>query len=273
MKVSEKNSICLFVHYSTSDEIPYSVQIYINELSRHFDQVQVLTNNSKIKTSQCNFPKNIAFHFTQNRGYDFGMFYRYLINKKLNEFNQIALSNDSNILLNHLDPVFEWANKNHADFWGIIDSNEKPWFSTHNYNYHIQSHFIVFNENAISLLPDFFEQIDINEILNEKNLKKLRRLVIDRWEIGLTQFFIKHNISIQSYFQYNKFSEKYKVQKPNITHSLFHELAAEGYPFLKKKIIKGEKKFLRTKRFNWENTINQYAHIECDKQKLIRSLQ
>ena len=273
MKVSEKKRICLFVHYSTNNTIPYYVQIYLSELSRHFNRVLVLTNNSSLNTNDKALPQNIEFNFTKNKGYDFGMFYRYLTAQNLNEFSQIALVNDSNILLNRLDLVFDWANKNQADFWGIIDSHEKPWFSTHDYNYHIQSHFIVFQEKAISLLPRFFKQIDMNEILNEKSIKKVRRLVIDKWEIGLTQFFLKHEISIESYLKNDQFREKYQTEKPNITHSLFHELAAEGYPFLKKKIIKGEKKFLRTKHFAWEKTVNQYTQVNCDKQKLLHSLQ
>ena len=273
MKVSEKNSICLFVHYSTSNTIPYYVLIYINELSRHFNKVWVLTNNKQLKTTEHSLPENTDFHFTQNKGYDFGMFYQFLSGNDVKAFDQVAMVNDSNVLLNSLDSVFDWAGKNAADFWGVIDSNEKPWFSAHDCNYHIQSHFIVFNQKAINLLPVFFKEIDVNEILNEKNIKKARRLVIDKWEIGLTQFFIKKGILIDCYIKHEEFEKKYPAVKPNITHSLFHELVAEGYPFLKKRLIKGEKKFFRTKKVSWEKTVNQFTRVNCDKKKLVISLQ
>jgi|GEM_PF-6573408 len=45
-----------------------------------------------------------------------------------------------------------WGNSSDADFWGILDSFEKPWFSEHENNRHIQSHFIVFNRNEYSLV-------------------------------------------------------------------------------------------------------------------------
>ena len=144
----KKIRICIFIHYSTTASLPYYVQIYIEELSRHFDKVKVLSNNSKIKNEDHSLNSKIEFEYYENQGYDFGMFYRFIIKENLDNFSQIAIVNDSNILLKPLDNIFNWAKNNKSDFWGLIDSNEKPWFSTHKDNYHIQSHYIVLNKKS-----------------------------------------------------------------------------------------------------------------------------
>jgi len=231
-------SICIFTHFSELPHIPQYVLVYVNELSKYFDEVIIAANQRNFKNSQHHgFNRNVTIQFFENEGYDLGMFYKVfqLINPA--EYHKIACVNDSNILFNKLQPIFEWSQKSESDFWGLIDSNEKPWFSTYPENYHIQSHFIVFNESAIKYLPAFFENIDIQHILNEKDIKKLRRLVIDRWEIGLSQFLLNKGLKSNSLVNSVSFLAKHKSKGKNITHSHYKELIKEGYPLIKKKII------------------------------------
>jgi len=124
----KKIRICIFIHYSTAASLPYYVQIYIEELSRHFDKVKVLSNNSKIKNEDHSLNSKIEFEYYENQGYDFGMFYRYISNQNIDNYSELAVVNDSNVLLNKLDKIFESGRKSNSDFWGIIDSTEKPWF-------------------------------------------------------------------------------------------------------------------------------------------------
>ena len=134
MNASGKIKICTFLHYSTSLELPYYVRIYIEELSDYFDKVLVLSNNSNLHKYNLSLPENIDFVHFENKGYDFGLFYRFIITQNINDFSQIAIVNDSNILINKLEAVFQNEEHDKADFWGLIDSNEKPWFSTHQKN-------------------------------------------------------------------------------------------------------------------------------------------
>lgn len=260
--MQEKVNICIFVHFSTNKKIPYYVQIYVNELSRHFDEVRFLTNN-KDNASQTDFFKgNIVPEFDKNEGYDFGRIYNFLKKIDLNDYEQIACVNDSNILLGPLDKVVEWGRASKLDFWGVIDSHEKPWFSEHEDNYHIQSHFIVFNKNAMKHLPDYFQSIDSNSILNEKNKKNLRRRVINDWEIGLSQHLIKKGVVIGAYKKSCNFFKKKRSGKPvNVTHKFYSELIRDGYPLLKKKVVTSSKwnDWMRGEKY-WENWIHQYAH-------------
>lgn len=266
---SKKTSLCYFIHYSVSNALPYHVQIYINELSRHFDKVKVLCNNSKIKDKKYLLSSNVEILHKPNKGYDFGMFYRFVIDKNLDEYAQIAVVNDSNILLNKLDSVFNWAKSNNSDFWGIIDSHEKPWFSTHDNSYHIQSHFLVFNKRAIEKLASFFELLDIKEIMEENKPKQLRRLVIDKWEIGISQYLISQNLNYASFINNESVRKKFATEGLNLTHTFYHELAEEGYPLLKKKVTQSKRKWFKSKDIRWKNTISEFAHRDWDTFKII----
>lgn len=266
------NSICLFVHYSTKESLPYYVVIYVNELARFFDELRLITNKRKIDNLSC-LNDNISIQFEKNEGYDFGKIYKGLKAIEPTNYKTIAFINDSNVIINKLDAVFEWGKNNQSDFWGIIDSNEKPWFSTNKDNYHIQSHFMVLNENAISLLTEYYNSIDVDAIFNITDLKELRREVIDKWEIGFTQFLINNGVKTSAYIDSCKFRKEHKSKKKNIAHEHYGELLEEGYPLIKKKIL-----FNRTwRRFlgqqeSWEKAIHTYLNTEWDREKLLKDV-
>jgi len=261
---TKKLKVCIFVHYSVSETLPYNVNIYINELSLYFDKVNVLTNNSKITTDNSSVNPNVFFEYFENKGYDFGMIYRYISKQTPDEFTELAFVNDSNILLNKLDKVINAGRKSESDFWGIIDSNEKPWFSTHKENYHIQSHFLVLNKKAIQLLPSFLNQLNVSEIMNEPDPKQLRRMVIDRWEIGLSQYFFQQELNSFSFIESKKAALTFKTKKRNLTHSHYLELIRIGYPLLKKKVVTKKSRFKLGKRKSIESVIAAYVNRSWD---------
>lgn len=270
--MSNKLKVCAFVHYSVKNTLPYYVEVYLKQLSGHFDKIKVLTNNPEINRDKYFIDDKIDFIYLENRGYDFGMFYRYFQHENLANLEQLALVNDSNLVVNDLTDVFRWGNSAGLDFWGIIDSFEKPWFSRHPDNYHLQSHFLVLNAKAIGLLPDFLKTIDVDEIFNESNVKKLRRLVIEKWEIGLTQFLIAKGLRTGSFINSQQFQYKYKPDKLNLTHSVFYELVAEGYPFLKKKVILGKKLFSARNTRKWKKAIADFGNREWDFERILKSV-
>lgn len=259
MPVSKK-SLCIFTHYSEYKDIPQYVVLYANELSLYFDEVIVAANERNLITGHRTFNKNVSIQFFKNEGYDLGLFYKVFRGINISEYYQIGCVNDSNILFNKLQLIFEWSQNSNSDFWGLIDSHEKPWFSTHQDNFHIQSHFIIFNKFAINYLPGFFDLIDIQKIFNEKDPRQLRRLVIDQWEIGLSQFLLNKGLKSASYINSLNFNIKHKSKGKNITHSLYNELIAEGYPLIKKKVVlkKSWRSFIEKKE-SWENAISDYA--------------
>ncbi|AWV98794.1 rhamnan synthesis F family protein [Arcticibacterium luteifluviistationis] len=269
--VQIENKLCVFIHYSERSCIPHNVQVYVNEIALHFDEVRVITNKRDIDEI-ASFQDNVRLYFEKNEGYDFGMFYKFAINRDLSKYSEIAIINDSNILIKELKEVFLKGRQKKADFWGLIASNQKPWFSTHENNYHIQSHFLVLNSAAIKGLSSFLESIDSKTIFDETNQKTLRRLVIDQWEIGFSQFLLKLGLEPFAYIPPNKNSTK------NIAHTAPLEVINQGYPLLKKKVYyeagskskKGWDNFLKeTLPLNWRSELIQE---ELEKKRMSRKI-
>lgn len=269
-----RESLCVFIHYSQQVHLPIYVSIYVNELSNYFDRVILVTNQSLLKPDLLNLQKNVSTLQVQNEGYDLGMFFKVFNSIDPSEFSQIACINDSNILFNQLRPIFTWSKMSEYDFWGLIDSHEKPWFSTHFNNYHIQSHFIVFNRKAIEELPAFFNALQIQDLYDEKDPAKLRQMVINKWEIGLSQFFINKGLSNGTYIDSLSYSYIHHSGKlANIGHKLYHELIQTGFPLIKKKIItNGNWKDVFRSGTHWKTMIRQYGNQNWEIEALIEEL-
>lgn len=268
--------LCVFIHFSTCSYIPKYVEIYLHELSRYFDQLILITNQRSIQSGLKNLPPTIRLMFVSNEGYDVGMFYKAVQTVDLGEYHQIACINDSNVLFNELKPIMNWGENQNLDFWGIIDSFQKPWFSSHVDNYHIQSHFLIFNKKAIQKLPLFFQSLSLEQFFNEKNQKRLRQKVIDKWEIGLTQFFLEEGLSIGSFFESKSFSLDHHIKKStNLSHGHYFRLIEAGYPLIKKKIIiknRGLKYYFRPRR-KWDKLIFKYGNRNWEIEELVNELE
>lgn len=273
MEINPK-SLCVFTHFSNKAGIPLYVQIYLHELTLHFDHLIFVANSEPKREINIQEGKNIQLMLVKNEGYDLGMFYKAFQTIDPNEYSQIACINDSNILFNELQPIFNWSKNHTFDFWGLIDSYEKPWFSIHSDNFHIQSHFIVLNRKAIEKLPDFFSTIDFKQIYKEENKEKLRRAVINNWEIGLSQYLISKGLKHGSFIDSQSFSGVYySGKKVNITHKLYSELIESGYPLIKKKVI-AQNKWTDIFRnvLPWENMIRKYGNQNWEIESLINEL-
>lgn len=269
-----KKSLCVFIHFSEYPYIPNYVELYVNELSIYFDEVIIATNQRALNPRIESLNANISIQFQRNEGYDFGMFYKVFQTINPLEYNQIACVNDSNVLFNSLQPIFEWGKNSKLDFWGLIDSHEKPWFSTYLDSYHIQSHFIVFQTKAIKVLPAFFNSINIQDIFDEKDIVKLRQVVINQWEIGLTQFMKNNDILNGCFIDSQLYSLIHYSGKPvNVGHKLYSELIQSGFPLLKKKIITSSKwtDIFRSET-HWEKMIRQYGNKDWKLEILINEL-
>jgi lipopolysaccharide biosynthesis protein len=269
-----QKSLCVFVHFSNNPYIPLYVKIYVDEISKYFDQVILVTNERSAQAEASYKKLNISKVFVKNEGYDLGMFYKVFQSINPEDYAQIACINDSNILFNELLPIFNWSKEHQSDFWGVIDSNQKPSFSTHKNNYHIQSHFIVFNRKAIQKLPEFFDSIIIQDIYDEKSSKLLRQEVIKKWEVGLSQYLINEGLTCKSYIDSQSYCQLYLSGKStNVSLKLYPELIRSGFPLLKIKVItKGKWKDLFRTRSYWKNLIKKHGSQSWDIESLIKEL-
>lgn len=271
---SDKKSLCVFIHFSNSKYIPYYVLLYLKELTLHFDEIILMANKRTIKNEHELRHHKIKTIYVKNEGYDLGMFYKAFLTINPDNYNQIACVNDSNILINKLTTLLAWGKSSGLDVWGAVDSHEKPPFSTHQENYHVQSHFIVFNEKAVALLPSLFQSIDIQGLFNEANMTTLRERVIDQWEIGVSQFMIQNGLKAGSYINSQIYTSLYiPGEIRNISRRLYSHMTLAGYPMIKKKvIIDRQLKYILRGMPSWKKLIRQYGQPEWELEKLIREL-
>ena len=272
--MKKKKSICIFSHYSSETSIPIYVLIYVEELQRHFDELLLVTNTRKITNAGALKSPKVSIKEVVNEGYDMGMFYKGFQTINPDDYETIAFINDSNVLFGKLDFLFKWAKKQNIDFWGLIDSHAKPPFSTHTNNYHIQSHFIVFNKTAIPDLKEYVASIDLSQYINETNMKELRKKVINYWEIGLSQFLLSKNNKCLTYIKSSEYQQMSKRKREvNVSLDLYHQIIQNGIPVIKKKVVNSVQiKNLFTYKKNWKRLIRKYGDPALELDKMIGEL-
>jgi len=261
---------CVFVHFGNDSRLPLPDYCYVSKLAACFDEVIVVTDTREF--ALLDLPSHVQLRFVQNIGYDFGKFYQVFGELDFGRFDSIALANDSNILLGDLNELMRRGSELDSIFWGAIDSHEKPWFSTHEDNFHIQSHFLVWEKKAIPILQAYLSQPHLKEIFEENDPKLLRNKVIDQWEIGLSQFFLANGIKPHSVFQSQVLASKLRKKKIlNFTMKAPAELLRLGYPFLKKRFIKKpfSWKNIFIRKRNWKYLISTFGRAHVAKQEWI----
>jgi lipopolysaccharide biosynthesis protein len=274
--VDSLKSLAVFIHFSASTEIPYYVKVYLREIGLFFDEVIFVTNNTAVNSSNLDLSTGVEVLTVKNEGYDLGMFFKVIQQIEPEKYLRIACINDSNVLFKELLATFSWSEKNAFDFWGVIDSLEKPWFSTHSDNYHIQSHFMVFEAKAIPFLISYLENLDVKQLFSLTDKKELRRKVINKWEIGLTQYFLSQGIAVGSRFQAKKLAAKWNLNpKKNFAIRYFPQLAKEGYPLLKKKLIVKQPLFEKIFGLQpkWKKWLINFGSPNCEIPKIIEDLE
>ena len=266
--------LCLFLHHFIDEYLPLYVRYYLNELSHHFDEVRMVTTNEVVSSSRDILKSNIKIQIEENEGYDFGLFYKGFKAINPSEYSQIACINDSNILLGRLNFLFDWSRNLTVDFWGLVDSEERPWFSSHQGNYHVQSHFVVFNANAIPLLQAYLSKMDFEQLRRETDLKKLRQKIINDWEIGLTQFLLSNKLSCKTFINSRGYASKQGVSRPvNVMHKYYAELVKEGVPIIKKRVVMNRSLKHRIRHRNqWRRLVRKYGEKNWEIEELVEEL-
>ena len=252
MRKKQMKSLLIFAHHNTTGHLPDYVKTYVNELGRFFSDVVVATNYNG------NFDSYQVQTFS-NEGYDFGLFYKALVEVNLDTYERIAFVNDSNVLLGSFDRFFEWLDSQSFDLAGLTDSREYPVGRIPRINdpfesYHIQSHFLVFENQGIPEIFHFFEDVEFEKYLIPPS-PQLRHTIIDKCEIGLSQYFLKKNLQLGSMFRVDTWArDKIKGRlgpndvpldwkSINMHILLWEELIHDGYPLIKTRIIRGESGF------------------------------
>jgi len=221
------DTLCLFSSYFESSVIPGYIRQYLCELRKHAQELWLLSNEKTLTKESENFlaQRNIRLLLLPNKGYDFGQYYAALQCVNLLSFDRLILANDSCLLFHPLDRVLEWFSDSSLDYAGITDSIED--------NYHIQSYFLIANQNALPHIARYFEMNGIAE-----GMGKRRRKVIETYEIGLSQYLLSQKLTIGAVISYAKSG----LQPPryNIALHLAGKLPFLGAPMIKRRFLTGE---------------------------------
>lgn len=212
-----KNSICLFSSFFNSAHVPYYVQYYVLQLSKHFNKVVFLTNEKELNQHSVRFfqENNIALELVKNEGYDFGMWGKAMQKYPVLEYDYVALINDSCILFRPLHSDFDRIERGTADVYGMVLSDR--------YATHLQSFFLVFNKKATELAHRYFQQTGLVADYRE---------VIQKYEIGLSQHFLSHGLKLEGLY-----NQGFSAFPKNPSFARVRELIEEGMPMIKKKIV------------------------------------
>lgn len=210
-------SICLYSSYFNQSSIPYYVRFYLETIAPYFSETLFITNDKELDEASLYFlnVNNIAILKVKNEGWDFGMWYKAISQLDTNQYQQIALVNDSCVLFKKPTHFFEWLNQSHADICGITDSNA--------IHYHLQSYFLVFNHKAIPEMVAYF---------NKHQLLKNVSEVIEIYEVGLCKTLADKGFKLEACY-----SSKHYTGEFSPTFYLAERLLKEGMPMIKKKIL------------------------------------
>ena len=190
-------SICVFAtHPSDPFGAPEANAIALaRELSRRFDRVVASTTSQAYAAQLAAAVPGLETHVSQNDSYDIGLFYKAWTAISAADravVTRLGFVNDSNILLCSLEGVFEWAEANGADFWGLTDNSEVQ--------YHIQSPFLVFERRAIPALEAMFAACGVHDKWPAiGDVALLRHTVISEFVVKLTAHMVRYGMRAAVY--------------------------------------------------------------------------
>jgi GT2 family glycosyltransferase len=217
-----KRFASIFVHYDPNGQLSLNCLRYLSELSQHSDiffvsSSRLLVQNEEAINSLKMVCSNILVR--SNSGYDFGCWshaiqknYQYLC-----EYEAVLLCNDSVIAgFSDLGNFFELSMSIDCDFIGMTASLTPTW--------HLQSYFVFYKRQLFC--SDLFRchWADIRVLGSKYH-------IIMNYEVEWSTVLRRLGFRGRSF--YDKM-----ISHENPTHMFWKELLLEGYPFIKKELIR-----------------------------------
>ncbi len=216
----------LYSSYQTGKLLPEYVRFTLRCLSK-VAQVTLLTNERELAQSEKDFlaQEQIELFFTENRGFDFGMWRRFLEqenNAAINTSTDYVLINDSIVYFqNNFLKFFRYAQHSEAEAVSLTENDEIA--------YHLQSFFLYLKPNAFAVVKKFIlETPEQNSFYD----------VVYRLEIPLTKILHQNHIKTESIFH----------TQTKIIFS-YPKLIADGAGFVKRKLL--QRRFTLHEQFHF----------------------
>ncbi len=182
----------LYSSFQVGEKLPGYVRYALAQLAKTGFDVVLITNQTSLDHEAQTFLREhrIALFVTENRGFDFGMWRRYLESipeSERNAFERLVLVNDSVIYFRDVfRDLFERAEAKNADMVSLSSNND--------YGFHLQSFFLYMKPRAISV---FFEHL-----LSENEQSEYWGAVMNM-EVGLSQSMIRQNLVLEPLYQFD----------------------------------------------------------------------
>ena len=207
----------IFVHFDKDNLVDDYVYYYLNVLKEHssyllFVTTSILLEEDKDKLSH--YCSDIIIR--ENVGYDFMSYKTGLNSFDYTQYDELLLCNDSVYgPFYPLDEMFTTMQVKSCDFWGITDNTD--------ISYHLQSYFLLFKKSLFThnSFKDFWEAVVVLESKDE---------IIEKYEVGLTKFFVNHKFTPDSYIQFiPTFTQKIFIFMKKLTP---HKVLTKVYSLL-----------------------------------------
>ncbi|SHM22626.1 hypothetical protein [Fibrobacter sp. UWB7] len=239
------NKVALYASYQTGEDLPGYVRFALKHLAETDFKVVLLTNRRTLSSDTYDFLKenHIELFVTENRGFDFGMWRRYLqlqANRTdaagnyvpgviTRDVERLLLINDSIVYYqNKFKEFFERAEQSNADVVSLTSNDEiAP---------HLQSFFLYMKPAALGV---FF--LHIFETPEQTEFYDVTR----KLEVGLSEKFTEAEVIMESL---------YHTKRP--VFFAYDELIQQGAGFVKRKLLE--------RRFNYEEKKHFVRHHAYD---------
>jgi lipopolysaccharide biosynthesis protein len=225
--------IALYASYQTGKDLPGYVRFALRHLAATDFHVVLLTNDRELSEETYKFiaDNDIELFLTQNHGFDFCMWHRYLklkvnnptagvAQESMGNLDRLLVLNDSIVYFqNNFEKFFAEAEKSTADVVSLTSSNEiYP---------HLQSFFLYMKQPALgAFFMHLFETPEQEDFLS----------TVRHMEIGLSEKFVEAEVRMEALY-------------PTEGKALFsaRELIEQGAGFIKRKLLQ--------RRFNFDEKV------------------
>ena len=235
----QNSRIVLYASYQTGKDLPGYVHFALQHLSETPFRVVLLTNKRELSPETLEFleERNIFLYLTDNHGFDFGMWRRFLKDlangrgnfTTLSGISRLVLMNDSIVYYrNRFQEFFDQAEACDADAVGLTQSEE--------YRRHLQSFFLYLKPEALGAF-----YMHLLETPEQENYYD----VVHRLEIGLAGAFEEAEVKMGALFSTGE-----------ISMLSFKDLIPQGAGFVKRKLLQH--------RFNLKEKLSFVRHEATD---------
>lgn len=255
--------LCVFIHFDPKNSLDKNAEHYLNSLKiAGCDIVLVSTSDCltplALETAK-KYCRTIIRRSNVGRdiySYKIGVDF---VSQKISSYEKLIIANDSVFgPFFDISKLIDFGDDKSLDFWGATDC--------HQIKYHLQSYFFVFTQKMAN--SECFKQY-----WNDIKLINYKRHLIEKYEVGITQYFMKKGYRCDAYCAYNvivnnmpteTLAQKMRKQffqkgKENLVQHAWDLLIMEyHFPFLKKELVR--KNPTKNKRIDFQDVVNKYAN-------------